>query len=395
MSEAYIVDAGRTAFVSTKGRLLSHLQPIELLMPLITTLVERTGVDPNAIDNVLIGTAFSEGEQGFDIAKQAALMTLPVTVPGSVVNSFCTSSLNTIGFASSEIKAGEAHLYLAGGVEMMDHVPMGGFNMAIYGEVKEKFTPQGAMNMGITAENLVEMYSITPQAQAEFAVWSHKKAFAAQQAGRFADAIIPIAGVSQDDCIRPDTSVEAILKLSPSFLARAKFEGDRDGSVNPATSSPVTNGASLVMLASKEAVEKYKLTPLMRVVSTGEVGVLPAIMGLGPVPAAAKALKKANLSMNDIDVIELNEAFAAQVLAVQIEGAKVGIPFDDAKLNLDGGATAQGHPLGASGGRLVRQLADVFKRHGGRYGMVAACAALGGGKVIIFENLQPQPKLHI
>lgn len=391
MPEAYIVDAVRTPFTSVRGGLLSHLQPIDLLVPLTNALLDRSGIDPNAVNQMLIGTAFSEAEQGFDVARMTILHPhsgLPITTVGSVVSSFCTSSLNTIDYADSLIRTGKADIFFAGGVEMMSRIPMGGYNFAVHEDVSKHFPPN-FFNMGVTAENLVEKYGITPQAQAEFAVQSHKKAFAAQQAGLFAGRIIPINGVSQDDCIRSDTSVEAILKLSPAF----KVVG---GSVNAGNSSPTSDGASLVMLASERAVKEFGLTPLMRVVSSGEVGVSPEIMGVGPVPAAKQALKNAGLTMNDMDHIEINEAFAAQILAVQAQGLLQGISFESDKLNRFGGALAYSHPLGASGARVGGvQIIEVFNKFGGKYGMGGACAALGDGKVIIFENLQPQPKLHI
>ena len=353
---------------------LAKLRPDDIAAEVVKTLVADTGVSADDIEDLIMGCAFPEAEQGFNIAKLVAGHAgLPETVGGMTVNRFCGSSMSAIHIAAGAIMAGAGDAYIAAGVESMSRIPMGGFNPmpnpAIY-----KATPEAYMSMGETAENLAKKYKISRKAQDEFAVDSHKKAAAAAEGGKFDDEIVAIGDVATDGTIRADSSVEALLGLKPAF--------DKDGTVTAGTSSPLTDGSAAVLVCAEEYADKHKLPKLARIKAMAVAGCPPQIMGIGPVLATQKALDRAGLTLDDMDIIELNEAFAAQGLAVIEElGADVG------KINLDGGAIALGHPLGTSGARITGKAASLLAREDGNYALATMCIGGGQGVATVLEKV--------
>ncbi len=356
---------------ANKGE-LARVRPDDMAATVIKALIAETGVNTDDIEDLLLGCAFPEGEQGFNIARLVANHAdLPVTVAGATVNRFCGSSMTTIQMAAGAIQMGAGEVFIAAGVESMSRIPMGGFNPMPNPTLLEKY-PQAYMSMGITAENLAEKYKIERVKQEEFAVESHKRAANARETGLFDDEIVAIGDVSADGCIRPDSSVEALSGLNPAF--------DAKGSVTAGTSSPLTDGAVAVLVASEEYAKKHKLPIMARIKSIAVAGCAAEIMGIGPVPATHKALARAGLKLEDMDVIELNEAFGAQSLAVLEE-----LKPDMKKVNIDGGAIALGHPLGASGARITGKAASLLQREGGKYALATMCIGGGQGVAIILE----------
>lgn len=356
---------------ATKGD-LARTRPDDMAAAVIDALIADTGVKPEDIEDLLLGCAFPEAEQGFNLAKIVAqICELPVSVAGATLNRFCGSSMSTIHMAAGQIAMGAGDVFIAAGVESMSRIPMGGFN-PMPNPALAKAHPQAYISMGITAENLANEYKIDRAAQEEFAVASHHKAAAAREAGKFDDEIIAIGDVTQDGCIRPDSSTEALAGLKPAF--------DVNGSVTAATSSPLTDGASAVLVASEEYAKANNLPIMARIKSIAVAGCAAETMGIGPVPASKKALERAGLSIGDIQVAELNEAFAAQGLSVL-----KALELDVAKVNLDGGAIALGHPLGASGARITGKLASVMQREGHQYGLATMCIGGGQGVATILE----------
>lgn len=352
---------------------LTKTRPDDMAAAVITALLEEAKVKTDDIEDILMGCAFPEAEQGFNLAKIVAqICGLPVSVAGATVNRFCGSSMTTIQMAAGYIQMGAGDVFVAAGVESMTRIPMGGFNPMPNPALMESY-PQAYISMGLTAENLASEHKIDRVAQEEFAVASHHKAATAQKGGKFDDEIISIGDVTQDGCIRPDSSMEALAGLKPAF--------DENGSVTAATSSPLTDGAAAVLVASEDYAKANKLPILARVKSVAVAGCAAETMGFGPVPATEKALARAGLSMGDIGVIELNEAFAAQALSVL-----KALEVDQDKVNLDGGAIALGHPLGASGARITGKLASLMQREGHQYGLATMCIGGGQGTAIILEK---------
>lgn len=374
--KAVIAGYTRTPFhFAAKGELAS-VRGDDLATTAIQALVARTGVDTKEIEDLILGCAFPEGEQGFNVARMVVLLAkLPITIGGATVNRFCGSSMNSIHQAVGNIAAGAGHAFIAAGVESMSRVPMGGFNPMPHPELAK--ATEAYISMGETAENLAKKFSITRKEQEEFAVNSQNKAAAARRAGKFVDEIAPVTRgdgvvVSEDGCIRPDTTVEGLATLKPAF--------DQFGTVTAGTSSPLTDGASATLVCSETFAKTHGLPVLARVRSMAVCGCAPEIMGIGPVGATQKALARAGLTLADMDVIELNEAFAAQSLAVLKD-----LGADVSKVNLDGGAIALGHPLGASGARITGKAASLLKREGKQFALATMCIGGGQGIATVLE----------
>ncbi|MGE5202064.1 MAG: thiolase family protein, partial [Acidobacteriota bacterium] len=341
-------------------------------------LLERTKIDPATIEDVIVGCAMPEGEQGLNIGRLVSFIAhLPVTVAGTTVNRFCGSSMQSVHMAAGAIQLDAGDAFICAGIESMTRIPMGGFNPSPNRGLVESF-PAAYMSMGETAENVARKYQVTRAEQDAFAATSHRKAASAQAAGKLAVEIVPIAGkngaVDKDGCIRPDTTVEILAGLQPAF--------DKSGTVTAGSSSPLTDGAAAMLVCTEEYAKRNKLEPLARVKSIAVAGCPPEIMGIGPVAATKKALARAGLHIKDLDVIELNEAFASQAIACMRE-----LGIDEAKVNLDGGAIALGHPLGATGARITGKAAQLLKREGKRYALATQCIGGGQGIATILEQL--------
>ncbi len=377
MTQAVIVGFARSPFTPAGKGALSRVRPDDLMAQVVRALIERTSAKPEDIEDIIIGCAFPEGEQGFNIGRVVGFLAdLPITAAGSQVNRWCGSSMSAIHMAAGAIAAGAGELFVCGGIESMSRVPMLGFNPVLNPRLQQEKS-DSYIGMGMTAENLAQRYQIDRAAQQQFAVTSQQRAAAAQAEGRFADEIVPIqtkAGVvDQDGCIRADTSDAGLSTLKPAFLAT--------GTVTAGTSSPLTDGASAVLVASADYAEKHGLPVLARIASMSVAGCAPDVMGIGPVPAARKALARAGLEMSAMDIVELNEAFAAQALAVERD-----LMLDHAKVNLDGGAIALGHPLGASGARITGKAASLLARTGGKHAMATMCVGGGQGVATILAR---------
>lgn len=353
---------------------LAKVRPDDMAAEVVKSLVSDTGVNVDDIEDLLMGCAFPEAEQGFNIAKLVVgHANLPDSVAGATLNRFCGSSMTTIHMAAGMIQMNAGEVFIAAGVESMSRIPMGGFNPMPNPSIFES-APEAYIGMGETAENLAKKYKIERVAQDEFAVASHHKAAAAASGGKFDDEIVPIGDVTADGTIRPDSSTEKLATLKPAFLS--------DGSVTAATSSPLTDGSAAVLVCSEDYADKHKLEKLARIKSIAVAGCAAEIMGIGPVPATQKALERAGLTLDDIDIIELNEAFAAQGLSVIQE-----LGMDITKVNLDGGAIALGHPLGASGARITGKAASLLKREGKKYALATMCIGGGQGVATILEAI--------
>jgi len=401
MNQAYIVDGIRTPIGKFRGT-LSSIRTDDLAALVIEELMRRNPeIDPDKIDDVILGCHNQAGEDNRNVARMAALLAgLPVSVPGETVNRLCASGMSAVIHANRAIKAGDGGLFISGGVEHMTRGPLVlsksskpfGNDARIYDSsfgwrfvnprMKAKY---GTDSMGITAENLVEMHTISRADQDLFALRSHQKAAAAQQNGRLAKEIMPIEIpqrkadpilFSEDEFIRPNTSIEALSKLKPAFRKT-------DGTVTAGNASGINDGAGVLLIASEHAVKEFHLKPMARIVASQVVGVEPRIMGIGPVEASKRALKKAGLSFDDIDIIELNEAFAAQSLACI---RSWGLADDDPRINPNGGAIALGHPLGLSGTRIIQTAAIELKAQGKRFALCTLCVGVGQGYATIIEN---------
>ena len=394
LNDAYIVSAVRTPVGKAPRGMFKHVRPDDLLAHSFKGLLEKNpDLDPHDIDDVIAGCAVPEGEQGADVARIAILLAgLPVSVSGVTVNRFCSSGLQAVAMAADRIRVGEADIMIAGGVESMSMVPMYGnkpsFNPKVF---NHENTFGMAYSMGIGAELIAQERNIDREAQDEFALQSHQRALAAIEKGEFKDEILPFkiiqslpdeeAGkvcetkhiVDTDEGPRPDTSLEALGKLRPAFAA--------GGTVTAGNSSQMSDGAAAVLLCSEQGMKKMNLEPLARFLGFASAGVKPELFSIGPVKAIPKVLKHAGLKLDDIGWIELNEAFAAQSLAVIKE-----MEMDMEKVNPLGGAIALGHPLGATGAKLTATLLHAMKRHDIKYGMVTMCVALGMGTAGIFER---------
>lgn len=353
---------------------LAKVRPDDMAADVVKALVEQTGVTPEDLEDLIMGCAFPEAEQGFNIARLVVNNAgLPISVAGATVNRFCGSSMTAIHIAAGMIQMGAGDAFISAGVESMSRIPMGGFNPMPNPALYESY-PQAYMGMGETAENLAKKYDISRDAQEEFAVSSHKKAAAAAEGGKFDDELVAIGDVTKDGTIRPDSSTEKLAELKPAFL--------EDGSVTAATSSPLTDGSAAVLVCSEDYADKHKLPKLARIKSVAVAGCAAEIMGIGPVPATQKALERAGLKIDDIDIWELNEAFAAQGLSVLKE-----LGVDVAKVNLDGGAIALGHPLGTSGARITGKAASLLHREKAKYALATMCIGGGQGVATVLEAI--------
>lgn len=362
----------RSPFHFANKGALAKIRPDDIAAEVIKALVKETGVNPGDIEDLLMGCAFPEAEQGFNLARIVTqLAQLPDSIGGATVNRFCGSSMTTVQMAAGYIQMGAGEVFICAGVESMSRIPMGGFNPMPNPKLAQIY-PQAYMNMGETAENLANKYQITRKEQEEFAANSQMKAAKAAKDGKFAAEIVPIGDVKDDGTIRAETTVETLAGLKPAF-----FE---DGTVTAGTASPLTDGAAAVLVASEDYAKKHNLPIMARIKSIGVAGCAAEIMGIGPVPASQKALARAGLSIKDIDIVELNEAFAAQALSVV-----KGLEIDQKKLNLDGGAIAMGHPLGASGARITGKLASLLQREKKSLGLATMCIGGGQGTAIILE----------
>lgn len=375
-TETVIAGYARSPFTLAHKGDLKTVRPDDLAAAVVRGLVERSGVDPDDIEDLIVGCAFPEGEQGLNVAKLIAMLAgLPQHVAGATVNRFCGSSMQAIHMAAGAIQLGAGDAFICAGIESMSRVPMMGFNpMPHPGLAQDE--PGAYMSMGITAENLARKYQITRQAQEAFALASHRKAAQAQADGKLAGEIVPIRvnghAVDQDGCIRPETSLEKLADLKPAF--------DASGVVTAGTSSPLTDGASATLVTSADYAKANGLKVLARIRAVAVNGCDPTIMGIGPVGATKKALKRAGVELKDIDVIESNEAFAVQSMAVAQE---LGMDMD--KVNLDGGALALGHPLGATGARITGKAASLLQREGKALALSTQCIGGGQGIATVLE----------
>lgn len=364
----------RSPFTFAMKGALAKTRPDDMAAEVIKALVAETGANADDIEDILMGCAFPEAEQGFNLAKIVAqLAGLPDSVAGATVNRFCGSSMTTIQMAAGYIQMGAGDLFVCAGVESMSRIPMGGFNPMPNPAMMQN-CPAAYIGMGETAENLAKKYKISRDDQEEFAVASQNKAAKAQADGHFKDEIVAIGDVAEDGCIRAGTTKEALAGLNLAF--------DKNGTVTAGTASPLTDGAAAVLVASEEYAKKNGLPIMARIKSVGVAGCGADIMGIGPVPSSQKALSRAGLTMDDIDVAELNEAFSAQALSVLAE-----LKLDPSKVNLDGGAIAMGHPLGASGARITGKLASLMQREKLKTGLATMCIGGGQGTAIILESV--------
>ncbi|ABS65878.1 acetyl-CoA acetyltransferase [Xanthobacter versatilis] len=376
MAHAFIVDYARSPFAPAYKGALAGIRPDDLAAGVISTVVGRSGLDPATLEDVILGCAFAEGEQGLNIARCASLIAgLPLSVGGSTVNRWCGSSMQAVQMATGAIAMGAGEAFIAGGIESMTKVPMMGFNPMPNPRWDDALRA-AFLNMGLTAENLADRYAISREAQDTYAAASQDKAATAQADGRLAAEIAPVAtsagAVDKDGCVRGGTTVDKLGALKAVFKA--------GGSVTAGNSSPLTDGASATLIVSEDFARRHNLAPLARVAGYAVSGCAPEIMGIGPVEATRKALARADITAADLDVIEMNEAFAVQVLACCAD-----LDIDPARLNRDGGAIALGHPLGATGARLVGKAAQLLKRDGGRYGLATQCIGGGQGIALVLE----------
>ena len=393
IQDAYIVAATRTPIGRSHRGYFRNTRPDDLLATILkAAIAQAPGLDPAAIEDIICGCAIPEAQQGLNVARIGAVLAgLPTSVGGVTVNRFCASGLSAVQMAADRIRVGEADVMIAAGVESMSMVPMMGNNPSLSPSLFEREGDAGiAYGMGLTAEKVAQQWKVPREAQDQFALQSHQRALAAQQAGEFADEITPIEvtdrsadlesgeaiaktrTVTLDEGPRPDTTLEGLAKLRTPFAAR--------GSVTAGNSSQTSDGAGALILASEAAVQRFGLTPLARFVSFASKGVPPEIMGIGPIAAIPAALRSAGLQLGDIDWFELNEAFAAQSLAVVNE-----LGLDPAKVNPMGGAIALGHPLGATGAIRAATVVHALRRHQLKRGMVTMCVGMGQGAAGIFE----------
>jgi 3-oxoadipyl-CoA thiolase len=403
LREAWIVEAVRTP-IGRYGGVLASVRPDDLAAAVLRAVVDRSGVDPAIVEDVILGCGNQAGEDNRNVARIALLLAgFPVAVGGLTVNRLCGSGLQAINSATHAIASGDGEVFIGGGVESMTRAPYvqlkaespydrGPREMAdttlgwrfVNPHLAEQYYPY---SMGETAENVAERWGISRERQDAFALESHRRAVAAIEAGRFDDQIVPIPVpqrkgeailVTRDEHPRGDTSIEALAKLRPAFRADG-------GSVTAGNSSGINDGASAVLVVEAVRARRLGLRPLARVVATAVAGVDPAIMGIGPIPATRKALDRAGIGVEDLDLIELNEAFASQSLACIDE-----LRLDPAKVNVNGGAISLGHPLGMSGGRLITMLTHELQRTGGRFGLATMCIGVGQGIATIVERLDPE-----
>ena len=388
--DAYIVKAYRSAVGKAKRGSFRNYRSDDLAVDVIRHLLEQTpGLDPARVDDVIVGCANPEGEQGLQIGRQIALRALGKEVPGMTVNRYCASGLETISIAVAKIKAGMGEIYVAGGTESMSMIPMTGYKLAPSYQVARD-TPDYVVSMGITAEAVAKKYEVSREQADAFAVRSHERAAEAIAAGLFAEEIVPVeveevfvaddkrqtstTTVTVDEGVRPDTSMEGLARLRPAFSTK--------GVVTAGNSSQTSDGAAFVLVVSERVMRELDLEPIARLASCTVAGVDPLYMGIGPCAAVPKAIQQAGITLSDIDLIELNEAFATQAIAVIRT-----LDLDPEHVNVNGGAIALGHPLGCTGAKLSIQLFGELRRRGGKYGMVTACVGGGQGIAGVYEFL--------
>ncbi len=389
--EAVIVAASRTAVGKAKRGSTRNWRSDEMAAAVIREVLQQAqGLDPNDVDDVIIGCAMPEGAQGLNFGRTIALRAgLPVDVPGMTVNRFCSSGLQTIAMAAERIIANGADVIIAGGAETMSLVPMTGFRVNPNPYMVEN-QPEVYMGMGLTAERVAEEFEVSRHAQDEYALRSHQRAAAAYARGIFQSEILPVTieevtpgehgpqrrnfVLDKDEHVRPDTSLEGLAKLKPVFR--------QGGTVTAGNASPLSDGAAAVIVMERQKAESLRLKPLVKFVGFNVGGVRPEVMGVGPITAVPRLLKRTGLSLKELDLIELNEAFASQAVAVIRE-----LGFDEEKTNVNGGAIALGHPLGATGAKLTVQIIHEMKRRDAQFGMVTMCVGGGMGAAGIFENL--------
>ena len=376
MKNVVIAGYCRSPFTPAQKGSLAKVRPDDILGQVLKGLVAKTGINPQDIEDLIVGCAFPEGEQGLNIARLSVFLAgLPDSVAGMTLNRFCGSSMQAIHIAAGNIQMNAGDVFICAGIESMSRIPMGGYNYMPNPVLYENF-PQAYISMGDTAENLANNYQIDRATQEAFALESQKKAFTAQKEGRFDDEIVQIKSkyglTEKDGCLRPDSTAEGLAGLTPAFQAT--------GTVTAGTSSPLTDGAAAVLVCSEDYADANKLKKLARILSFAVSGCAPEIMGIGPVKATQKALSRAGLTLEDIDIVELNEAFSAQSLAVLKE-----LPISAEKLNLDGGAIALGHPLGATGARITGKAASLLNRENKRYALATQCIGGGQGIATILE----------
>ena len=374
MHRAVIAGYSRSPFTMARKGELIDIKPVNLLAEVINNLVSKTKVNKSDIEDIVIGCAFQVGEQCFNIGKLVTFLTdMDIKTSGMTVDRWCGSSMEAIHIAAGKISMGSGKVFICGGVESMTRVNTG-FDPMPY-PYTEKENPNVYFSMGITAENVAKQYSITRKEQQEFAISSHTKAFEAQSKGNFTNEIVSIGNCSQDSNIRPSSNQEKLDGLKLAF--------DQNGTVTAATSSPLTDGAAATLICEEQYARDNNLEILARIVSTSVQGCKADTMGLGPIGASQKALERAKLTIKDIDIIELNEAFASQSLACIKD-----LGIDQNKVNLDGGALALGHPLGATGARITGKAAQLLKRENKKYALATQCIGLGMGIATIIESVE-------
>lgn len=373
MRDVVIAGYARSAFQLGMKGAFARVRPDDIAAAVVKGLVERTGVNTADVEDLVMGCAFPEAEQGFNVARLVGMLAgLPRSVGGMTMNRFCGSSMSGVHYAAGQIALGAGEVFIAAGMESMSRVPMWGFNPLPHPELAKNTAAY--IGMGDTAENLASQYGITRAAQEAFALDSQRKAAEAIAAGHLADEIVAVKGVDADGCPRPTTTAEGLAALKPAF--------SQTGTVTAGTSSPLTDGASAVIVASEDYARKHGLPILARIKAVAISGCAPEIMGIGPVESSRKALERAGLSVADLDVVELNEAFASQSLACIAD-----LGLDPLKINIDGGAIAIGHPLGATGARIVGKAASLLQRTGGRYALATQCIGGGQGIATVLERV--------
>lgn len=377
---AVISDYVRTPFHRAHKGALANFRPEDMLEAIVSGILGRNDINTGDIEDLMLGCAYPEGVQGLNLGRIATYLPgLPNTIPGMTTNRLCGSSMQVSHTAAGSIKLGSGEVFIAAGVETMSLVQRGGWNRDLHPDIEEKY-PDAYISMGLTAENLARDYSISRLEQEEFALRSHEKALNAQSKGLLTEEIIPVQSdgnkIEIDGCMR-STSIEKMAKLPTAFL--------EDGTVTAATSSPLTDGAACNLICSDSYVEENSMNGLAEIISTAVVGVPPHIMGIGPVDSSIKALERAGITMDDVDVIELNEAFSAQSLAVMKD---LNLNSDDERVNIDGGALAIGHPLGASGARILGKAASLLNRENGEYALASMCIGGGMGIATVLRNYQ-------
>ena len=372
MFKAVIAGYSRSPFTPAKKGKLANVKPDDLLSDVIKNLISKSKVNPEDIEDVIIGCAFPEGEQGFNIGKIVTFLSgMNVKTAGMTVNRWCGSSMQSIHIAAGAIAMGSGKAFICGGVESMSRVTTG-FEPVPYPR-SEKDNPHLYLSMGITAENVAKKYQLTRKEQQDFAISSQQKAAEADSKGNFKKEITTVNGCSRDEGIRPNTNQEVLDKLKLAF--------DESGTVTAGTSSPLTDGAATTLICEEQFAKDNNLDILARIITTSVDGCEPELMGLGPIGASQKALKRANLSIKDIDIVELNEAFASQSLASIRD-----LNIDKKKINLDGGAIALGHPLGATGARITGKAAELLRRENKKYALATQCIGWGMGIATIIES---------